>query len=150
MIFRRARREDVPAIMALLREDVLGAGRETGEIGPYLAAFDRVEASSDTTLVVGEEAGRVVATYHISVLPGLSRQGASRALLEAVRVAADQRRRGVGARLIADGEARAREAGCAMIQLTTDRTRGDAQRFYERLGFTASHIGFKRSLSAER
>ena len=145
-MFREAKAEDVPAIAALLRDDVLGAERETEAIGPYLAAFERTEASTGTVLVVGEEAGRIVATYQMSVLPGLSRRGAPRALLETVRVAADRRSRGIGARLVADAEARAGAAGCAMIQLTTDRARTDAHRFYERMGFTASHLGFKRML----
>jgi GNAT superfamily N-acetyltransferase len=97
-------------------------------------------------VIVGEEEGRVVATYHLSVLPGLSRGGASRALVEAVRVAADRRSRGIGALMMRDAEERARGAGCALIQLTTDRTRPAAHRFYERLGYVASHIGFKRAL----
>ena len=147
MRFRQARAADVPAVVALLREDVLGAGRETEEIWPYLAGFERIEASGSTVLVVGEEAGRLVATYQLSVLPSLSRQGASRALLEAVRVAADRRSQGIGALMMRDAEARARAAGCAMIQLTTDRTRTDAHRFYERMGFQASHLGFKRALT---
>lgn len=145
-MFREARRGDVPAIVALLRDDPLGAERETAPDGDYLAAFDRIAASSDTVLVVGEDEGRVVATFTLSILPGLSRGGASRALVEAVRVASDRRSRGIGARLMADAEERARAAGCAMIQLTTDRTRTEAHRFYERLGYVASHLGFKKPL----
>jgi GNAT superfamily N-acetyltransferase len=147
MRFRDAVRDDVPAVVALLRDDVLSLARETEELAPYLAAFDRVAASRETVLVVGEEEGRVVATYQLSILPGLSRRGALRAVVEAVRVASDRRSRGIGARLMTDAEARARAAGCILIQLTTDRSRHDAHRFYERLGFEASHVGYKRLLT---
>ena len=98
-------------------------------------------------LIVGEQDGRIVATYQISYLPGLSLKAARRAQVESVRVASDLRGRGIGAMMMADAETRSRAAGCSLIQLTTNSTRADAHRFYERLGFTPSHIGFKRNLS---
>ncbi|MFC2969273.1 GNAT family N-acetyltransferase [Acidimangrovimonas pyrenivorans] len=149
LTFRSATRDDVPAIVALLADDPLGAQRETGGMADYLAAFDRIAADANSQLVVGEQDGRVVATYHLNILHGLSLRAASRAQVESVRVAADLRSRGVGAALMADAEARARAAGCRLIQLTTHKSRGRAHAFYDRLGFTASHIGYKRSLDPE-
>ena len=147
--FRTAARADVPAIVALLADDPLGARRETGGIEVYRAAFDRVDADPNIHLIVGEEDGRIVATYQLSILHGLSLRAATRAQMESVRVAADLRSRGIGAALVADAEARARAAGCRLIQLTTHKSRARAHAFYERLGFTASHIGYKRSLDPE-
>ena len=144
--FREARREDVPAVVALLSDDALGATREGGPLERYLAAFDRLAGEPDNRLIVGEAAGEVVACYQITFITGLSLRAARRAQIEGVRVAEALRGQGVGAILVADAEARARAAGCTLVQLTTNRNRADAQRFYERLGFTASHIGFKRNL----
>ena len=144
--FRPARRDEVEAIVALLRDDVLGAGREAGDIAPYLDAYDRMEADPNCLLIAGTEGKRVVACYQLHVLPGLSLRAATRAQIEGVRVASDLRGQGIGVRLIADAEDRARAAGCKMMQLTTNRSRADAHRFYERLGFTPSHIGYKRDL----
>ena len=147
MIFRLATVEDVPAIVALLADDPLGQGREGADLAPYLAAFRALEASRVHQLIVGEDdAGRVVATCQLTILHGLSRQGMTRALVEAVRVAPDLRSRGVGAALIRAAEARARAAGARIIQLTTDKSRTRAHAFYERLGYEASHIGMKKPL----
>lgn len=146
--FRAAGREDVAAIVALLADDKLGAARETASMDTYLAAFERI-AASDMQLIVGEAEGRVVATYQLAIQPGLSLGGMTRAVVEAVRVAADLRSQGLGAALMADTEVRARKAGAGVIQLTTHKSRGRAHRFYERLGFTASHIGYKRTLAPE-
>ncbi|PKP74790.1 MAG: GNAT family N-acetyltransferase [Alphaproteobacteria bacterium HGW-Alphaproteobacteria-6] len=145
--FREATRADVPAVVALLADDTLGKAREGTDLAPYLAAFDAMQSEGANRLIVGEEGGRIVATYQITLISGLSLRAARRAQVESVRVAADLRGRGAGAALMADAEARARAAGCRLMQLTSNRTRADAQRFYERLGFTPSHIGYKRDLS---
>lgn len=145
--FRAARREDVAAVVALLADDDLGAKRETGALADYLAAFDAIGAEGSNHLIVGEREGQIVATYQIIFITGLSLRATRRAEIESVRVRGDLRGQGAGAALMADAEARARAAGCGLIQLTSNATRSRARRFYERLGFTASHIGFKRDLS---
>ena len=145
--FRYATREDVPTILTMLVDDSLGATRETDDMAIYFTAFDEIRADLRSDLIVGEQDGRIVATYQISYLPGLSLKAARRAQVESVSVASDLRGRGIGAMMMADAETRARAAGCSLIQLTTNATRADAHRFYERLGFTPSHIGFKRNLS---
>ena len=130
----------------MLADDPQGATRETTDMAPYLAAYDAIAASPAQHLIVGDVDGRIVATCQLTLLPGLSRQGATRALVEAVRVAADQRSSGIGAALMAEAEARARAAGAVMIQLTTDKTRLRAHAFYERLGYEQSHLGYKKAL----
>lgn len=135
------------AIVALLADDPLGAAREAGTLAPYEAAFARIVASDAMHLIVGEQAGRVVATYQLAIMPGLSNAGRTRATLEAVRVAAELRSQGIGGQLIADAEARARAAGAGLLQLTTHKSRARAHAFYDRLGFTPSHIGYKRDLT---
>ena len=141
---RRARRDDVGAIVGMLADDALGRARERIEDplpASYFEAFDRVDRDPNLTLVVAEEQGTVVGCLQLCILPGLSSQGASRALIEDVRVASDRRSRGIGEQLVqwAIGEARARS--CKLIELLTHHTRADAQRFYERLGFQRSHVG---------
>ena len=146
-VFRRARRLDVGPIARLLAEDVLGAGRERpNEARPYLAAFDRIDAEPAQLLAVAEIRGRVVGCLQLTFIPGLSNQGASFALLQGVRVEAAQRGQGVGQDFMAWAMEAARNHGCASIELLTHNTRTDAQRFYEQLGFTASHLGMKRAL----
>jgi len=138
---------DVAAVVALLADDALGAARETADLETYRAAFARMQTEGTNRLIVGEDdTGRIVATYQITVISGLSLRAARRALIESVRVAADLRGQGIGALLMADAEARARAAGCRLMQLTTHASRKDAHRFYDRLGFTPSHIGYKRDL----
>lgn len=147
MTFREARRDDVAAIVALLRDDVLGAAREGEDPTAYLAAFDRIAANPMHHLVVGvAPGGDVVACYQLSILDGLSLHGARRAQIEGVRVGAGHRGGGLGAALMADAEARARAAGCRLMQLTTNRSRDRAHRFYAALGYVPSHVGFKRAL----
>ena len=144
MRIRSATREDVPAIVALLADDSLGAQRESpADLEPYLAAFDVLDADPHQLLVVADRDGAVVGTAQLSLLAGLSRRGATRAQIEGVRVAATERGTGLGTTLIewAVNEARAR--GCTLVQLTSDKSRVDAHRFYERLGFEATHEGFK-------
>ena len=144
IMIRPARRDDVGAIIAMLADDHLGRARERIE-DPlpqgYFDAFDRILRDANLQLVVAEEAGRVVGCLQLCLLPGLSSQGAMRALIEDVRVASDQRSRGIGEQLLqwAVSEARAKRA--ALIELLTHESRVDAQRFYERLGFSRSHVG---------
>lgn len=143
---RAARRDDVPAIVAMLADDPLGATRERPGDPAYLTAFDALADDPRQLLLVAELAGEVVGTLQLTFIPGLSRLGATRAQIEAVRVRSDRRSAGVGAVLVGWAIDAARERGCALVQLTTDASRGDAHRFYERLGFTASHIGLKLAL----
>jgi GNAT superfamily N-acetyltransferase len=145
---RPARPGDLPAIVAMLAEDPLGATRESpGDLAPYRAAFERIDTTPGQLLVVAEaDGGRVVGTLQLSILPGLSRRGASRALIEAVRVHADERGAGLGTRLVRWAIEEASRQGCAVVQLTSDASRSDAHRFYERLGFRPTHVGFKLML----
>jgi GNAT superfamily N-acetyltransferase len=146
--FRRATADDVPAIVALLADDPLGAGRENPQnLAGYLAAFDRVDADPGELLIVADRDGEVVGTLQLTFLHGLSRQGATRAQIEAVRVKAEARGEGLGARLIEWAVAESRRRGCHLVQLTSDRSRDGAHRFYERLGFTGSHVGYKLTLA---
>ena len=146
MILRDARQDDVAGIVALLSDDTLGAAREGHDMAPYDLAFAEIAANPMHQLVVAEAEGRIVGCLQLTILAGLSRQGARRALVEAVRVAGDLRSQGLGAALMAEAEDRARRAGCGMIQLTTDKSRLRAHRFYERLGYAASHLGMKKAL----
>ena len=141
---RRARRDDVEAIVAMLAEDPLGAARERIEDplpACYFRAFDVLERDPNIQLMVAEEEGVVVGCLQLCILPGLSSQGASRALIEDVRVASHRRSRRIGERLVQWGLSEARAKGCKLVELFTHHTRADAQRFYERLGFHRSHVG---------
>ena len=145
--FRPAVAGDLPAIVALLADDPLGALRESpGELAPYRAAFARIAADPGQHLLVAERDGRVVGTLQLTLIPGLARRGATRALIEAVRVGADERGSGLGTALLTHAIEESRRLGAELVQLTSDATRTDAHRFYERLGFTGSHLGFKLSL----
>ena len=144
---RAAVTEDVPAIVGMLADDPLGSQRESpGDLTPYLAALDRLTADPNQHLVVAVREGRVVGTLQLTVVPGLSRKGATRSIIEAVRIHTDERGSGLGTQLIEWAIAESRRQGCQLVQLTSDVTRTDAHRFYERLGFTASHVGFKLPL----
>ncbi|MGV4930234.1 GNAT family N-acetyltransferase [Streptomyces sp. BHT-5-2] len=144
---RRATEADLPAIVAMLADDPLGATRESpDDLAPYRAAFAVLDADPHQHLTVATRDGRVVGTLQLTVVPGLSRRGATRSIIEAVRVQADERGAGLGAELIEWAVAESRRLGCGLVQLTSDVTRVDAHRFYERLGFEASHLGFKRLL----
>jgi ribosomal protein S18 acetylase RimI-like enzyme len=142
---RPARSSDVPAIVAMLADDALGRGRERIDdpLPPsYLQAFGKVERDPNIQLVVAEgEGGEVVGCLQLCILPGLSSQGASRGLIEDVRVASRHRSRGIGEQLVQWAIAEAQAKGCRMVELLTHNTRLDAQRFYKRLGFQASHVG---------
>jgi ribosomal protein S18 acetylase RimI-like enzyme len=142
---RRARRDDVGIIVGMLADDPLGSARERIEdpIPPsYLAAFETLDRDPMIQLVVAEDGeGAVVGCLQLCVLPGLSSQGASRGLIEDVRVAKRCRSRGIGEQMVQWAVAEARAKGCILVELLTHHTRVDAQRFYERLGFQRSHIG---------
>src|SRR5438309_11605305 len=141
---RPARREDVAAIVAMLADDRLGSARERVEDplpASYYEAFERIERDSNLQLVVAESEGRVVGCLQLAILPGLSSQGGLRGLLEDVRVASDCRSRGIGEQLVQWAVTEAKARGCNLVELLTHQTRTDAQRFYKRLGFTASHVG---------
>lgn len=148
---RRATADDLPALVALLADDPLGAARETavGDLAPYRRAFELVDGDPAHVLLVAVQGEEVVGTLQLSVLPGLARRGASRGQIEAVRVAARARRRGLGAAMIGWAVDESRRRGCGLVQLTTDKSRTDARRFYERLGFVASHEGMKLALPAD-
>ncbi|MEV6167743.1 GNAT family N-acetyltransferase [Streptomyces sp. NPDC051954] len=141
---RPATGDDVPAIVAMLADDPLGAQRESPEdLAPYLAALERLRDDPNQHLVVAVREGRIVGTMQLTIIPGLSRKGAIRSIIEAVRIQADERGSGLGTRLIEWTVDESRRQGCQLVQLTSDSSRTDAHRFYERLGFEASHVGFK-------
>ncbi|MGZ9932060.1 N-acetyltransferase family protein [Streptomyces sp. NC-S4] len=147
LTIRPATEADVPAIVAMLADDPLGAARESpDDLAPYLAALKRLTDDPNQHLVVAVRAGRVVGTLQLTIVPGLSRKGATRSIIEGVRVHADERGGGLGTRFIEWAVEKSRAENCALVQLTSDVTRTDAHRFYERLGFTASHVGFKLQL----
>ena len=141
---RRARRADVERIVTLLADDAFGRARERIETplpASYVQAFARLDADPNITLMVAEEGGLVIGCLQLCILPGLSSQGASRALIEDVRVDSGCRSRGIGEQLVRWAVAEARGQGCKLVELLTHNTRVDAQRFYERLGFSRSHVG---------
>ncbi|MGR7026110.1 GNAT family N-acetyltransferase [Geodermatophilus sp. URMC 62] len=146
VLLRRATAADLPAVVALLADDPIAAGRETTDLAPYEAAFAAVDADPAHLLVVAEDGGTVVGTLQLTVIPGLARGGTLRAQVEGVRVAAALRRRGLGAAVLAWVADEARRRGATLVQLTTDKRRTDAHRFYERLGYVASHEGFELEL----
>ena len=144
--FRRAAHADLRAIVELLADDPLGARRERlAETLPeaYLRAFDAIDADSNQALIVAEREGEVVGVLQLTFIASLTWQGSTRALIEGVRVAASARGAGIGEALVREAIDRSRRRGCRIVQLTTDRTRADAHRFYERLGFAATHVGMK-------
>ncbi len=150
-MLREAVRADVPVLVSLLAQDQLGAGRdgieEEADLRAYEAAFEEIDRDPAHLLVVAETpAGAVVGTMQLSFLPGLARRGSRRAQIEAVRIAAAYRGQGLGSAMIRWALAEAERRGCTLVQLTTDKQRTDAHRFYERLGFVASHEGLKLRL----
>lgn len=149
IVVRHARREDVPAIVRMLADDVLGSKRELVEdpVAPaYLRAFDEMAAQSGNELLVAVQDNEVIGCLQLTIATGLSRRGMRRAILEGVRVSSKHRGAKVGEQLVLDAVSRARAAGCGLVQLTSDASRADARRFYERLGFVATHVGMKLSL----
>ena len=146
MRIREAEAADLPAIAALLADDGLGRGRETGDMEVYRAAFARMLAQPGNVYLVAEVDGFVAGCLQYTVIHGLSRAGASRAQIEGVRVSTTFRGQGIGEDMMRAAILRARDDGCTLIQLTTDKSRDGAHRFYERLGFVASHEGMKLAL----
>ncbi|MFJ2706095.1 GNAT family N-acetyltransferase [Streptomyces sp. NPDC087428] len=144
---RAAGVDDLSEIVAMLADDPLGAGRESpDDLTPYRAAFQRLAGDPNQHLMVAVRADRIVGTLQLTVIPGLSRRGSTRSVIEGVRVHKDERGSGLGTRLIQWAVDESRRQECQLVQLTSDATRTDAHRFYERLGFAASHVGFKLAL----
>ncbi|CAA2099455.1 GNAT family N-acetyltransferase [Variovorax paradoxus] len=145
---RKAVPADLPLVVAMLADDMLGAARERpGDIALYEAALRRIEAQDGNQLLVAQLPEGVVGCLQLIVIPGLGLQGALRGQIEGVRVASSHRGQRIGERMIALAVEAARAAGCRVVQLTTDKRRTDAHRFYERLGFKASHEGMKLDLT---
>ena len=148
--FRLARQSDLAAIVRLLADDDLGSAREiiSDPIdGRYLSAFAAIEADANQMLAVASDADdQLVGCLQLSFIPGLSRAGMWRGQIESVRIARDLRGSGLGSEFIEWAIAQCVERGCGLVQLTSDKTRADSIRFYEKLGFVASHEGLKRSL----
>ena len=147
--FRPARHSDLEAIVALLADDAMSVGREAPDpqlLPAYRVAFDEMAADPRQLPLVIEEDGRLVGYLQLSLIPGLAFRGLKRGLIESVRIASDRRGAGLGAAFIAHAVELARVNGCRLVQLTSTNERVDAHRFYERLGFVATHTGFKLAL----
>lgn len=146
IVFRMAVREDLPAIVRLLADDDLGSQREKYEEPlpqSYYSAFEQIDTDSNHQLIVADLNGEVIGTLHLMFLPSISFQGRLRAQVESVRVDRKCQNRGIGSEMMKWAINRARERGAHVVQLTTHKTRQDAHRFYERLGFKGSHLGMK-------
>jgi GNAT superfamily N-acetyltransferase len=145
VLLRTATREDLPALVGLFADDELSTGGDdpSSDLTPYLRTFAAIDADPAHLLVVAEAASEVVGTLQLSVLPALPRRGAMRAQLEGVHVRSDHRGSGLGSAMVSWAVEEARRRGCAVVQLTSQKRRTDAHRFYERLGFANSHEGFK-------
>ncbi|KJC52362.1 GNAT family N-acetyltransferase [Bradyrhizobium sp. LTSP857] len=149
IMFRRAQLADLPAIVVLLADDALGQQREdaSSPINPkYVDAFQAILADANQLQLVATVNDEVIGTLQLSFIPGLARKGAWRGQIEAVRIAASHRGSGVGQQMFEWAISQCRARGCDLVQLTTDKTRSDAHRFYERLGFVGSHLGYKLML----
>lgn len=149
VMFRRAEAGDLEGIVALLADDPLGHQREDAGSPPnprYVEAFRAIAADPNQLQAVAVLDGAVIGTLQLSFIPGLARKGAWRGQIEGVRIAAGYRRSGLGQRMFTWAIDQCRAKGCDLVQLTTDRQRPDAHRFYERLGFAASHVGYKLAL----
>lgn len=147
LVFRAATEADLPAIVAMLADDELGATRESpDDLSPYKAALDLITADPLLMQVICERNGVVLGTMQVSITPGLSRKGMSRANIEGVRVSVTTRGGGIGKQMIEWAIEYARERDCGLVELTTDKSRADAHRFYDRLGFEQSHYGYKLKL----
>ena len=131
--------------MALLADDILGADRETGPDDAYEKAFAEIAADQRNRLIVADVDGQIAGALQLTLIPGLSRHGMTRAQIEGVRVAAPWRGQGLGRAMIGWAVEEARRGGCGLVQLTSDKRRADAIRFYETLGFTSTHEGLKLS-----
>ena len=150
MTFREATAADLPEIVRLLADDPLGATRETpGAEVPeeYLTAFAAIQKDPNNAVIVAEVDGEIAGTLQLTYIPGLTYGGGERAQIEGVRVVSEQRGQGVGHALIDWAVDQARARGCRLVQLTTDRQRPDAIRFYQKMGFRPSHMGMKYHLT---
>ncbi|MFM9843931.1 MAG: N-acetyltransferase family protein [Dongiaceae bacterium] len=148
-MFRRVRAADPPGIVALLADDAIGRSRESAALpldGGYAAAFEAIESDVNQLLAVAERDGRVVGCLQLSFIPGLSRRGMLRGQIESVRIASGERGRGLGHQFLEWAIGECRRRGCGMVQLTADKSRKDALRFYKSLGFRALHEGLKLPL----
>lgn len=143
MTLRPATRADVEAVVALLADDEVAGRRPVAPLDRYLDAFDAIHADPRQLLLVGDDEGEVVAVAQLSFLPHLTHGGGERCHVEGVRVHRARRGEGLGRVLLDEIRRRAAARGCVMVQLTTDRRRPDARRFYEANGFVASHDGMK-------
>lgn len=144
--FRPATIADLPQIVEMLADDFLGKQRERFESPlpeSYLRAFEEIERDPNNELIAVEQNGEIIGTLQLTFIPSISFQGGKRAQIESVRVAASARGQGIGKKMFEWAIERAREKNCRMIQLSTNNDRADAQRFYENLGFKASHVGMK-------
>jgi GNAT superfamily N-acetyltransferase len=150
VVLRRAEADDIPALVGLLAADQLGATRDgvttDQDLAAYQRAFRAIDADCAHLLVVAQAGTQVVGTLQLSFIPGLARRGALRAQIEAVRVHESYRGRGLGAAMMGWAIEEARRRGCGLVQLTSDKSRPDAHRFYQQLGFVASHEGMKLRL----
>jgi ribosomal protein S18 acetylase RimI-like enzyme len=147
--FREAVPGDLPKIVEMLADDFLGKQRERFENplpDSYEKAFAEINADPNNELIVIESNGEIIGTLQLTFIPSISFQGGKRAQIESVRVDAKRRRLGIGRKMFLWAIERAREKNCRMIQLSTNNDRADAQRFYENLGFKASHVGMKMYL----
>jgi GNAT superfamily N-acetyltransferase len=149
LIFRRATEADVPAIVQMLADDMLGASREAlgaENLPQYLDAFRVIDSDPNQFLLVVDDGTAIVGTLQLTFIAGLARGGLKRGLVEAVRVAGDRRGEKIGEAMFAWVLDKCRHEQCGIVQLTTDKSRTDAHRFYDRLGFEPSHIGYKMML----
>ncbi|WP_375775229.1 GNAT family N-acetyltransferase [Bradyrhizobium sp. ma5] len=147
--FRKAQPADIPAIIALLAHDILGQQREDASSPPnprYVDAFEAILADPNQLLVVATLDDEVIGTLQLSFIPGMAQLGAWRGQIEAVRIAETHRCSGVGQQMFEWAIDQCKARGCDLVQLTTDKARPDAHRFYERLGFVGSHVGYKLTL----
>lgn len=148
--FRVAVRSDVATIVKMLADDPLGAKREIYTAPPpesYYRAFEAIAQDPNNELIVAEAKGIVIGVLQMTFIPGMTYQGSWRAVIEGVRIAANFRSQGIGRHLFEWAIERARQRGCRLLQLTSDKSRPDAIRFYEGLGFAASHEGMKLHLT---
>lgn len=151
LTFRAATGGDLHSIVAMLSDDELAENREKpvgGEgVGEeYVKAFAAMESEHYNHMLLAESDGKIVGCLQLVFVPGLSRRGAKRAIIESVRVASDMRGQNVGTAIMKEAIRLAREGGCALVQLTSDTRRSRAHLFYRRLGFVQSHFGFKKDL----
>ena len=147
--YRRASEADLPEIVTLLADDLLGASREDISLPlnkEYISAFKAIERDPNQYLAVVELENVIVGCLQLSFIPGLSRQGMWRGQIESVRIASGHRGSGLGQKMFNWAIEQCRKRGCGLVQLNTDKSRPDAIKFYERLGFKASHEGMKLAL----